>query len=93
MNVVYEGDVVSRVPVKAVGCAGEWNCVQQSVDRSHHLHRGYHLHQVLGLGLLTSSPSSLAGQLMIARLPEMKSFYRVGIFYSFNFQNEQMFFF
>ena len=47
MNVVYEGDVVSRVPVKAVVCAGEWNCVQQSVDRSNNLQFTfiYHLHQ------------------------------------------------
>ena len=50
MNVVYEGDVVGRVPVQAVGGAGEWNCVQQSVDRSNNLQLTfiYHLHQSSG---------------------------------------------
>ena len=37
-QVVNEGDVVSWVPVQAVGSAGEGDSVQHPVDRSHHLH-------------------------------------------------------
>ena len=43
-QVVNEGDVVSWVPVQAVGSAGEGDSVQHPVDRSHHLHHIYHLH-------------------------------------------------
>ena len=68
--------MVSWVPVQAVGSAGEGDSVQYCVDRSHNLHITF-IYNGVGAGagvLLTSSPSSLAGQLMIARLPEMKSF-------------------
>ena len=72
---VHEGDVVGWVPVQAVAVQVEGHGVYQPVDGSHHLR----LHREGGTSehtdhWLTSSPFCCAGQLEMAREPEMKSF-------------------
>ena len=75
LDIVNEGDVICRVPVEAVVTLGEGDRVQQQVDGGHHLeHEEDQQGAELLKLILTSSPSCLAAQFLIAKLPLMKSF-------------------
>lgn len=75
-DVVNEGDVVSRVPVKGVTDSVKVDAVQQDVDRFDHLRLGQIRMVPNKRGkILTSSPLCLAEQLLRLSEPEMKSFW------------------
>ena len=47
VDIVNEGDVVSRVPVQAVAVHGEGHGVQEGVDGGHHLQNKFDINLVL----------------------------------------------